>query len=39
LGAAAAAGFAAGSAVFAVLAVAAGDRAFSDVDFTCYRAL
>jgi hypothetical protein len=39
LAVAAAAGFAAGSAVFAVLAVVAGDRAFSDVDFTCYRAL
>jgi hypothetical protein len=25
--------------VFAALAVAAGDRAFSEVDFTCYRAL
>jgi hypothetical protein len=39
LAVAAATGFAAGSAVFAVLAVAAGDRAFSNVDFTCYRAL
>ena len=39
LAVAAAAGFAVGSAVFAVLAVASGDRAFSDVDFTCYRAL
>ena len=37
LAGAAAVGFAAGSAVFAVLAVASGDRAFSDVDFTCYR--
>jgi hypothetical protein len=39
LAVAAAAGFALGSAVFAVLAVASGDRAFSEVDFTCYRAL
>ena len=39
LAGAAAVGFAAGSAVFAVLAVASGDRAFSDVDFTCYRGL
>jgi hypothetical protein len=39
LAVAAAAGFAAGSAVFAAVAVVAADWAFSNVDFTCYRGL
>jgi len=36
---AAALGFAAGSGAFAALALIAGEKAFSNVDYTCYRAL
>jgi hypothetical protein len=39
LSVAAAVGFTSGCGVFAVLALLAGEKAFSEVDFTCYRAL